>query len=394
MKVPIKVIVVIAVIVALAGAALIAQRTSSSAPRSSNLSAADMELFTTEILPPEAQAQYTSSKELAKDLRQFLAIAQIAEREGYANRPDVQSQVDILTDDVLANAYLKKHPDHNVSDDEIKSYLDSNAGRFDAYIAANPRVKQMEGPRLDSFKRAFAQSSITAEKARKEGLDGDKANDLKIMFARSQVLYGTYVNDMIGKYINDHKDEFEQVRARHILISLNPQASEPAEGDPQDKKPDDKKPKAISKEEARKKAESILARARQGEDFAKLAGEFSDDGSKEQGGDLDYFSRGAMVPEFDQAAFSLKPGQISDLVETRFGYHIIKVEDRRTAPPEDPTARQQIMVKLQPELEKLAETSDVKVAEDFKFAPKPPQRRGMPQGVPNPHGGQPPQQQQ
>jgi parvulin-like peptidyl-prolyl isomerase len=392
MKVPIKVIVVIGLIVALAGAALIAQRASSSAPRSSNLSAADMELFTQEILPPEAQAQYTSSKELAKDLRQFLAIAQIAEREGYTNRPDVQAQVDILTDDVLANAYMKKHPDYNVSEDEIKSYLDANAGKLDAYLASNPRAKQMEGPRLDSFKRAFAQSSITAAQARKEGLEGDKANDLKIMFARSQVLYGTYVNDLIGKYIEEHKGEFEQVHARHILISTNPQETNPTPPNPQDKQPDDKKPKTISKDEARKKAESVLARVRKGEDFAKLAGEFSDDGSKEQGGDLDYFGRGQMVPEFEKAAFSLKPGEVSDLVETQFGFHIIKVEDRRTAPPEDPSARQQIMVKLQPELEKLAETSDVKVAEDFKFAPKPPQRRGMPLGVPNPHGGQPPQQ--
>lgn len=262
MKVPIKVIVVIAVIVALAGAALIAQRASSSAPKSSNLSAADMELFTSEILPPEAQAQYTSSKELAKDIRQFLAIAQIAEREGVANRPDVQVQIDILSADLLANAYMKKHPDYTVPEDEIKNYIDTNGSRIDSYLASNPRAKQMEGARLDSFKRAFAQSSLTAEKARKEGLDSDKANDLKIMFARSQVLYGTYVNDLIDKYIGEHKDEFEQVRARHILISLNPQETEAATGNPQDKKPDDKKPKTITKEEARKKAESILARAR------------------------------------------------------------------------------------------------------------------------------------
>jgi parvulin-like peptidyl-prolyl isomerase len=81
----------------------------------------------------------------------------------------------------------------------------------------------------------------------------------------------------------------------------------------------------------RTKAEEVLRRARGGEDFAKLAKEFSTDpGSAEKGGDLGWFGHGVMVPEFDQAAFALKPGEISDIVESKFGYHIIKVEERKT----------------------------------------------------------------
>jgi parvulin-like peptidyl-prolyl isomerase len=354
-----------------------------------------MELLIPEILGPEAQAQISrpeQKKELAKDLKQFLAIAQIAEREGFANRPEVQAQIDLLTDDVLARAYTKKHPEHKITEDEINAYVDANGSQIEAYLAADPKAKQIEGAQLDSFKRAFAQSKIGSQLARKEGLDEDKTNELMTMFTRSRVLYGAYMNSLIEKYHEEHKNEYEQVRARHILISTSPQDEAPPTGAGQDKEGADKQPKALSKEEARKKAESILARVRKGEDFAKLASEFNPDATKETGGDLDYFSRGRMLPEFEQAAFALKPGEVSDLVETQYGFHIIKVEDRRLAPVDDPMTQQQILAKLQPELDKLAESSNIKVAEDFNFTPKAaPPRRGMPGGVPNPHGGPPPQ---
>ncbi|MFN8060556.1 MAG: peptidylprolyl isomerase [Vicinamibacterales bacterium] len=102
----------------------------------------------------------------------------------------------------------------------------------------------------------------------------------------------------------------EQIRASHILL------------------------KTEGKDEAtvRKTAEDLLAKAKGGADFAKLATEFSeDDGSKERGGDLDFFGKGRMVPEFEEAAFKLEPGQMSDLVKTQYGFHIIKLTDRRAA---------------------------------------------------------------
>jgi peptidyl-prolyl cis-trans isomerase D len=102
----------------------------------------------------------------------------------------------------------------------------------------------------------------------------------------------------------------EQVRASHILLKT--------EGK------DDAAVKA--------KAEEVLKQARAGADFAELAKKYSEDeASQKNGGDLDYFGRGRMVPEFDQAAFSLEPGKISDLVKTQYGYHIIKVADKKAA---------------------------------------------------------------
>ena len=89
-------------------------------------------------------------------------------------------------------------------------------------------------------------------------------------------------------------------------------------------KPDAEKP------QIRKKMEGILERARKGEDFAALAKEFTEDpGSKETGGLYEDFERGKMVKPFEDAAFSIPVGQISDIVETAYGYHILKVENRK-----------------------------------------------------------------
>jgi peptidyl-prolyl cis-trans isomerase D len=104
----------------------------------------------------------------------------------------------------------------------------------------------------------------------------------------------------------------KQVRARHILIKAAADADE------------------ATKAAARKKAEAALARATKGEDFAKLARALSEDtGSAAQGGDLGYNKRGKMVAPFDDAQFALKAGELSSVVESRFGYHVIKVEGVR-----------------------------------------------------------------
>ncbi len=105
----------------------------------------------------------------------------------------------------------------------------------------------------------------------------------------------------------------KQVKAKHILFKVDQDDTEEV------------------KNKVKERAGKVLEKARKGEDFAALAEEYSEGPSKSQGGDLGYFKTGQMEPPFEEAAFALKKGEISDLVQTRFGYHIILVEDIKEA---------------------------------------------------------------
>jgi peptidyl-prolyl cis-trans isomerase C len=103
----------------------------------------------------------------------------------------------------------------------------------------------------------------------------------------------------------------EQIKAGHILIKVDAKADE------------------AKKAEARQKIEEVQQKLKDGGDFAALAKEYSEGPSSAKGGDLGYFRRGQMVKPFEEAALALKPNEVSDVVETRFGYHLIKVYDNK-----------------------------------------------------------------
>ena len=108
-------------------------------------------------------------------------------------------------------------------------------------------------------------------------------------------------------------DKPERLRARHILVRMTPGAD------------------AETRAEATARIEAAAARIRGGEDFEAVAAEVSEDSTKDRGGDLGEFARGAMVPDFEEAAFALEPGVVSDVVESPFGLHLIRVDEKLPA---------------------------------------------------------------
>lgn len=137
----------------------------------------------------------------------------------------------------------------------------------------------------------------------------------------------------IDEYYKNFSEEFwepRKVHARHILIKVNPGA------------------KSEEKKEAEKKAEEILSLIKEGKPFERMALMYSQDQvTAKEGGDLGFFPRGQMIKEFDDVAFDLKPGEVSGVIETKFGFHIIKVEEvkeERTKPLEE--AKEEIRKKL------------------------------------------------
>ncbi len=202
-----------------------------------------------------------------------------------------------------------------VSDQEVRSaYLDQGTKiKFDYAVIDSDALRNQINPtdaQLEAFFKQNAAKYATAiPEQRKIEYIGFTAANLPQAPAP--------VTDAdVQQYYEEHLSEYqvpEQVKVRHILIAVNSQ---------------DQKEDAAAKA----KVQGILDQLHHGADFAKLAKQYSDDpGSKSQGGELGWIKHGVTVPEFDSAAFSLAPGQISGLVRTKFGYHIIQTEAKQTA---------------------------------------------------------------
>lgn len=228
------------------------------------------------------------------------------------------------------------------SDFESKVKQDMELNRLQALITGGVTVSDQavrEAYRVQGTKVKFDYAVISSDDLAKTINPSDA--ELQKFFSQNQARYATAIPEArkieyvafdasnlpggkpqvtdaeVAAYYKQHQDEYQvkdQVKVRHILISV-PQGAD-----------------AKTDAAAKAKAEDLLKQIKNGGNFAELAKKNSDDpGSKDQGGELGWLDRGKTVPEFDKTAFSLAPGQTSDVIKTQFGYHILQVEDKKTA---------------------------------------------------------------
>lgn len=228
----------------------------------------------------------------------------------------------------------------SVADDQPVITMGSDkitAKQFREFVSGLPEQYRAaaQGPAKRQIAEQMAQVHMMAAEARRRGLDKDPAVSSQIQFSNDNLLAGALYKQMQadlkvddaalrGEY-DKHKNEFEEVQARHILIRFKGSPVGLREGQ-----------KELTEEEALAKAQAVRKRIVGGEDFAKVAKEESDDaGSGSAGGDLGSFKKGQMVGEFENAAFSLPVGEVSQPIKTQFGYHIIQVRKHDTKTFED-----------------------------------------------------------
>jgi peptidyl-prolyl cis-trans isomerase C len=249
------------------------------------------------------------------------------------------------------------------------------AKQFDEIISALPQQYQASarGNARKQFADNLVRILVLSQEGKRRGLDETAQFKTQVQFQNANILAGITYDQMgkeakiddaeVRKYYDEHRKDFDEVHARHILVRMK--------GSPLPVKPGQKD---MTEDEALAKAQEVKKKLEGGADFATLAQQESDDtGSGPHGGDLGFFHQNQMVPAFAEAAFKMKPGEVSEPVKTQFGYHIIKVEAVKSYDE----LRPEIEKKLRPEMaqkamDDLQKKSGVELDPVFFAPPAPP----------------------
>lgn len=247
---------------------------------------------------------------------------------------------------------------------------------FEAALKTLPEQYQQyaQGPGKKQFAEDYLRMKMLAAAGSKAGLDKDPEVVSQLDLMRENLVANAQLqkiekgialsDDDLKKVYDTKKGEYEQIKARHILIAFK---GSPAA---QEGKPE------LTEEQAKTKADDLRKQLVAGAKFEELAQKESDDvGSGSRGGDLGEFNRGQMVPEFEKAAFEAKVGEITPVVRTQFGYHIIKVDEHGSTPYDQvkPTLeKNERQARLQAALDKMKEDAKPTFNETYFTPPAPP----------------------
>jgi PPIC-type PPIASE domain len=249
-------------------------------------------------------------KQKIEDAKKAYSLAQAAEAEGLQKTDRFQREMVLIVDGILAEEHKKRNPDVKIPQEEMDAYLASHNEEFEADFRMliedrKPAPTDEQKEILKSqLRNLWSNIKIESQKAREAGFEKQSTVASQIKFEKARLLanhYSRSIRDQI-KLTPEEKSKY---------IAEHPEAD---------------------LEKVKQKAEGILGRVKKGESFEKIADEVNKDRPQGRSEDLGWFSRGRMVPEFENAAFALKKGETSgELVKTKFGYHIIRVDDKRTA---------------------------------------------------------------
>jgi foldase protein PrsA len=191
----------------------------------------------------------------------------------------------------------------------------------------------------EEFQKVMKENELTEETLKKRICLNLVINKLREDLEKEFKKEVFVTSEEIEKYFQKNRDKYLEVRARHILV------------------------------DTKEKAEKILQELKEGKDFSELAKKYSKCPSKEKGGDLGFFGKNVMVKEFENSAFSLKVGEISQPVKTKFGYHIIKLEEKRGEKLEEvkdkvkeEITNEKISEKIKEWFEKLKKDANIKIS--------------------------------
>ncbi len=269
---------------------------------------------------PDAQKRQIAQTKAVRDqiINNFktpFALAQAAEAEGLQKTDDFKQQIALATTQLVATEYTKRNPDVTVTKEERDAYYNAHKSQFDtdfALITKNARQMPSESDK-EAMRDQWAELNIRAEKGRQAGIEKELGVQVQIKLRKASALADAYTKSLEEKF-KLTPEEKKRYIAEHPEADI---------------------------EKIKEKADALLARLKKGEDFEKIAKEFNEDDTRANGGELPWFSKdgkmdgGATVDEnFAQAAFALEKGQFSnEVIKTQYGFHIIKVDDKRKVDP-------------------------------------------------------------